>query len=496
MKHVVALALAGAALAVTQIVSAQSTKDNLGKYWALRQRLNDEFTVVGDGPGKSQPADERRDSQGYIRWADSTIRLGWYTGVLASEYYLVTHPVEFPGADGGDSARAAKTRDDLYYALRAMERLDEVADASFPLPCTQAPALNGFFIRDDVPADFHLNFPPLTETRSDFVDPVLTNKEMSQDQVYHVLIGLALTKALVPQSATSNGKVLPDYAVEQARRIIEHVSADGWVIKNPACDNRNVQRGPLASGFSGGTRLAIGFITDGAYLPDTSESLINVWDGAQNPAFAAYIDIDSLHMAMAIAAVGDGWGADTADSLATLAAVEDWPLYPLLHRALHGDLASGWCKTGTAINTSAKKMLDELPIGAEPASPQPGTAVHGFTRSNRFLRGKDQAYTGEPGSDGLRFNGLDYMLLHNLFAIATPATWDGGNGAGIPECSAAEGGAGGGSSAGPAAAGEDSGCGCRSAPSGRAPADLGLLALAAVATIARRKRYFTDQQAE
>src|SRR6185436_10360218 len=133
------------------------------------------------------------------------------------------------------------------------ERLDQVADASFPPPCSQTPAINGFFLRDDVPADFHQNFPPITTTYSDFVDPVLTNKEMSQDQVYHLLLGLALVKRFVPAGVAVEGRELAPWAVEQARRIVEHVAKDDWVIMNPAC-NRKVQRGPLASGLSGGTR--------------------------------------------------------------------------------------------------------------------------------------------------------------------------------------------------------------------------------------------------
>jgi hypothetical protein len=132
-----------------------------------------------------------------------------------------------------------------------------------------------------------------------------------------------------------------------------------------------------------------------------------------------------------------------------------------LHRALHDDDAVGWCRTGAALNERTRTMLDELPLGADIASPQPGgPAVHGFTRSNRFMRDAVTAYTGEPGSEGYRFNGLDYLLLHNLYALATPATWEGGSGSGVPECSQPpDGGT-------TSAAGEtdEGGCGCRTAP--------------------------------
>lgn len=316
---------------------------------------------------------------------------------------------------------------------------------------------------------------------------MLTNKEMSQDQVYHLLIGLALVKRFVPAGVSVKGRELGPWAVEQARRIVEHVAKDNWLIKNPAC-NRDVERGPAASGFSGGTRLAIGFITDGEYVPEASDVWIDIWSTENDPAFIAYLDIDNLHMAMAIAAVGDGWGANTADDLALLGQEPGWPLYPLLHRALHDEAAAGWCRTGAGINTQARAMLDELPLGADIASPRPaGPAVHGFTRSNRFLRGKDTAYTGEEGSDGYRYNGLDYLLLHNLYALATPATWEGGGGPGIPECTELpDAGSPDGGSTGPAASTDEGGCGCRTA-SGAAPrSSLWLLAL--VVGAARRRR--------
>ena len=77
---------------------ADSTEQNVVKYYRLRQRLVTEFTSVGPGQGQSQPAPERMDGQGRMKWGDETIALGFYLGVLASEHYLLTHPAAFPGA--------------------------------------------------------------------------------------------------------------------------------------------------------------------------------------------------------------------------------------------------------------------------------------------------------------------------------------------------------------------------------------------------------------
>jgi len=415
-----------ALLLIASSASAQTTAQNLGKYWSLRARLTTDFLVKGSGPGESVPAQERSEAQGYLKFADATIVLGWYLGVLATEWEILSQPSAFPGASQGDAMRAQAALDELYLALRALERLDEVADSAFPPPCTQLNALNGFFIRDDVPSNMHTRVGGmLTSTQSDFVDPTLTNKEMSQDQVYHLLIGLALVKHLIPANVTVQGRGLRAWAIQLAGRIGTHMSASGWTIKNPACGNRNVNRGEAASGFSGGTKLALAFCTDGAVMPATSGIFDTAWSLLKSPAAPVYSNVNNLHMAMAVAAVGNGWGATTASDLTTLGRPQDWVAYPLLHRVLYAGGATGYCSVASEVSTKARTMLDELPAGAEPVNPMPGPpAVHGWTTNHRFFRPKSQHYVGS-GAEGLRFSGLDYLLLHNLYALADPSTWSG-----------------------------------------------------------------------
>jgi len=427
MSRFLAAVLVVAALVSTTSSTghADTTAQNLAKYNRLRARLVSEFTSVGTAQGQSQPAPERMDGQSLMKWGDGTIALGFYLGVLATEQYLLANPGRYPGADGGDPTRLDHTREELYDALLALERLDNSADAAFPAPCSTTPALNGFFLRDDVPADFNAHFPGITTIQSDFIDPTLTNKEESQDQVYHVQHGLALVVALVPANVVVHGKALRGWAIEQAARIVQHFAKGDWVIRNPACSNRTVNRGGNAIGYSYGETLAAAYVTDGTVMPTTDGLWMSVWGTLRQTTNPAYNDEDNLHMALAIMAVGDGYGADTPDVLATLSALQDWPLYPLLHRVLH-PASPGFCTTGPMVNMRARTMLDELPAAGEPACPGPsGPAPHGFTTHNRFIRGKAQAYVGPGGCEGVRYHGLDYMLLHNLYAIATPLTWNG-----------------------------------------------------------------------
>jgi hypothetical protein len=401
---------------------ADTPAENFGKYRHLRERLRSEFVSVGPARGQSQPAPERMDNLGLMKWGDGTIALGFYLGVLATEHYMRANPALFPDADAG---QIDDTRSELYHALLALERLDMSADAAFPAPCSTSPALNGFFLRDDVPADFHTKFPGISVIQSDFIDPTLTNKEESQDQVYHVQHGLALVVALVPQSVSVNGKPLREWAIQQATRIVQHFAKGDWIIRNPACGNRAVNRGENASGYSYGETLAAKVATGGAIAPTTSSLFQTVWGTLKNPSNPAYNDEDNLHMALAIMAVGDGYGGETAQVLSTLAQTQDWYLYPLLHRVLH-PTNDGFCATATTINPRVRTHLDELPANGDPGCPgAAGPAPHGFTTHNRYIRGKNQAYVGPAGCEGIRYHGLDFMLLHNLYAIATPGTWHG-----------------------------------------------------------------------
>ncbi|HTR56197.1 MAG TPA: MYXO-CTERM sorting domain-containing protein [Kofleriaceae bacterium] len=481
-------------------VAADTTQQDLAKYLRLRDRLVGEFVTVGTGQGQSEPAVERTDSVALLKWADATIALGWYIGVLATEHYMLANPAVFPGADGGDSTRLDTTRTELYDALLAAERLDNVANAAFPAPCTTTPALDGFFIRDDVPASFSTSFPGITTIQSDFIDPTLTNKEESQDQVYHLQHGLALVVALVPPDVVVNGKALRAWAIEQAQRIIEHFASGLWVITNPACGNRAVARGSDAIGYSYGETLAATYVTDGALVPTTDSTWSTIWDTLEQPTNPAYSDVDNLHMALAIMAVGDGYGSDTPQVIATLAQTQDWPLYPLLHRVLH-PTSAGFCATAPMVNTRARAMLDELPADGEPECPgSSGPAPHGFTTSNRFIRPASQAYVGPPGCVGVRYDGLDYMLLHNLYAIATPGTWNGSPDAN--PCAAAgdgataAGDAGFGASAGDAGAGSTArtggGCGCHATSGGGAA----WLASVVVAAAGLRRRRVSSSRAD
>lgn len=419
-------AVAGALLlccsSASGIAGAHTTTETLGQYWRLRERLRSEFVSLGEGPGDGIPA-ERRDAT-TIHYADATIHLGWYIGVLATELALLESP-NHPGYDAGDAGAKARASSELAGALGALDRLDLAADAAFDVPCTSTPSLNGFFLRDDATASQHTKFTGLTATASDFLgSPAM--KEMSQDQAVHLLVGLALVKKLVPSSLVVSSKGLRAQAVDAAVRIVTHMAVpNGWQITNPACGARLVARGADARGLSKGFSVSVGFMTNGATTLAADPWLGSLWDLLRTPN--SLLSTDAQHMGIALAAVGRGFGASTFDDLVNLTSPQDWVLYPALHAALHGATGTlhDWPSKGPTVANEAKKLLDELPLGAEPKAPPAGAVnPHGWSSSQRFIRAKAEHRSAQAGS-GMRMPGLDFMLLHNLRALTWPDDWSG-----------------------------------------------------------------------
>lgn len=404
---------------------AQSTSADLDKYWALRDRLDDEFMVQGAAAGDSIPATYRLDVAGLAVWSDATVRVGWYLGVLATEHALLADPIRYPGFDDGRAGSLATTDQALGDALAALERLDNRAEPSFPFPlCLNvARSTNGFFIRDDVPSSFAGQLPGTTAVLSDGSDLLYTNKEESQDQAYHLLIGLSLVAHLVPAGTVIDGRDLQADAVAQASRIARHLAANSWTIRNPAC-NKDVERGADTIGYAVGIRKAIAFISGGAVNLTVPTAGTIAWPTLRSPLNPAYINTDNLHMAMAVIAIGDGYGADTLDVLVDLANLQHWTAYPLLEEVLHGPSVTDWSSHRAALVTAARDALDELPAGVFPSSPTGGPpAVHGWTTSHRYLRPDSEQYSGGSGTWGQRYPGLDCMLLHDLVYLADPTAW-------------------------------------------------------------------------
>jgi len=170
---------------------AQTVKDNLEKYWYLRQRLEDHFIVISpnDEAGTNIPANTVHKN-GIMNWHDGNSGMQYYIGMLATEYRLLK--------DNGLDYQ--NTLQKLDYAIKAVERLDYTAETYWD----GEPCMNGYFIRDDVHSTFddtavikglNENFAGrIIDATFTHFEPALDN---SQDNVWHYLLNFALVVKLV-----------------------------------------------------------------------------------------------------------------------------------------------------------------------------------------------------------------------------------------------------------------------------------------------------------
>lgn len=144
---------------VQSVLGQESTMDgNLAKYWYYRWRLRNDFMIMGEGQGKSLVAEQRNpERSACIKWADATLMHGYYLSMLAVEHRILS--------ESGRQVDLNETNKELYYAIKAFERLDYWAETIYSMEgnddtlfrTADQPLrsdVNGFFFRDDVPPDF------------------------------------------------------------------------------------------------------------------------------------------------------------------------------------------------------------------------------------------------------------------------------------------------------------------------------------------------------
>ncbi len=384
-------------------------------YCAHRERLRTEFTLVGEGPGRSIPAALRASRPSRIaKWSDGTVRLGWYLAVLATEHYLLSRPDEYP--EYAAVGNVERTAEELLLAAKAVDRLCDTAEKYFVGVCGAYQHNEpGFFIRDDVPLDVAAEI-DADLVLSDFVDSIAApfNKEESQDQVYHLYLGFTIVKNYTPE-LKRNGYDVSGAMIARAVEIVKWMRRHDWTIRNPAC-GRAVRRGANAFAYAGGLRRAARNISDDHYNPGTRWWHDWLWDLMAEPWHPGYLySSDNLHMTMVLAALGNGWGPRTTDALMKLAPKHDWYIYPLLNALLFPENRNAAAHRQASLIKSQAQLTEAAATGPAFLAPP------GWRSPFRFTHPKHEHQHGEPGGvvTDNRYNGLDYMLLYNLCTMAS-----------------------------------------------------------------------------
>lgn len=175
---------------------AQNQSENLKKYWCYRERLRQDFIVTSENVeeyGVNIPASDINLTTNEITWGDGNSGISHYLSVLSTELWLLKN-------NGQDYSVTLK---ELYYAMLAMERMDLYSENEWrkyhnKTAYINSADINGCHIRDDVSQNFWDEYSDhfkVSKFNSVYVSQ--QRQEISQDNIYHNIEGLALIASLV-----------------------------------------------------------------------------------------------------------------------------------------------------------------------------------------------------------------------------------------------------------------------------------------------------------
>ncbi len=399
-------------------------------------RTHPGFVRMGDQPGESLPVDALMPSAdcywdyilnvrdcntaeapgpiGKIRFSDASQDLGYYIGVLASEYEVN----RIHGENQNDLIR------ELWLALKAFERLDAGAEQWYG----EAPLLDGFFLRDDVIGDFYQDdqtgaylFPHpnrsvpgyqcLSSAWSCGPNTVDDGTFVSQDQMIYVMTGLALVDRFIPETVVYNRDTLVKMARLDVHRMVSHLRDNNWTIRAPDGTTPPDQYGGNAQTFSFKFAELADVVTGNRYYGPTYQNNYSEITGATfwffvEEFFSAQVPINKA-MILTLSAITRNWDAV---EMADKASDSEMELFALLQSVLYreelGDAGLIGIMEGEIENAPTSGPCNHAPDCEE---------VPGWQTSNRWLH-PDQR-NGDPDGESALFNGLDFMILYNLLEI-------------------------------------------------------------------------------
>lgn len=438
-------------------MQSQTPEFNLKKYWYLRWRLKNYFMVVGEGPGKSIPAgirekyfdDTKNGGPNYystaLDFGDAPNYLAHYIGVLATEYQLLS----------SNNQSTAKTVEELYYALKAIIRMDN-CEGEYPWSYTNI--LDGRCSRNSTPKTFVQDNYNSLNKNLEWFSPIISNfgdldsankvqiatsigmngypdkpdkdKEggmMSQDHISSMLVAMALIKKFVPNGVGYNGLNLHQEAKNISNRFIDYMKGWGWYLRDPDGNQIPAKWGSIAGPYAYGFAKAAHFIdnSNNTYYTN-SIALASIPDWTYIAIAPHPLNSGSTWIYLNLAAVGDSWNQLPSNACSGIpfgmnctqvhiwkhSMFYDWEAYyPLLHAVLHNMK----CKTS---NNKILADLDDMPCSGH-WHLDANNKSNGWATSHKYHSIKHDNDHGDVGFEG-KYNALEYMLLFNLYCIYKP----------------------------------------------------------------------------
>jgi hypothetical protein len=385
------------------------------KYNFYKNRLVTKFVIDGDPikKGFNLPIAIRNTihtNDTLNDWGDGTIMLGWYISVLATEYEV----------NRLNAVNTSSTIAQLYRALQTINRLDSMAEVYYG----GVPSLNGFFMRSDVDTTFITRVEPIdslffenkncmaspyTCGRSCFNNPINCqhiNNEESQDQLYHIVAGLALTAKFC--NVNYGGVNLSTLAKNICHRLILYCKQNSWKIKNPVTGN-NVYIGEDMTYYSNGFATAGQNVTGINYSDavTNSSSAVIIWNTLPTLPINN-ITVDNASMYLTIAAIANKNSVDV-DSFAYK---KEMYIFPLLRQCLNGG-------SNIINDTVYSNLINDAPATGNFYYDVNNKSTGKWHCVNIFLypnRKNNPEIYGSNIFTGL-YHGLDFMLLYNLYTI-------------------------------------------------------------------------------
>ncbi len=441
------------------------------RYWYYSERLN-YFTVPGTNLGEGYMAGIRNqignsawESMNYDQQAEY---LGNYIGVLATQYKILSDNQQ----EYGMGYDCNNTLANLYYSLQTYLNQMDNCEGNPNIPCyggSNSPKPEGFFIRCYMPPvtgfflppwpsggtdlqivhsqelNFGLNSTNLYEGNGSFnglppgkpgwinyVSVTDRCEDMSQDEAIDLLMGLALVAKFIPTG--SHPIILNDgstvsydirgTAVAIADAIVKWININGdWHIYKP-------DRATLVPNGSDAEAYAFALATTATkftgypidtYMPSDQTGYDIEWQTLTRE----YNNVTSDDaMALTLASMCDCYydppGIQTTGycikELAQNPALEWDDFYLLLWSALNDKSSNDYVQD---ILQGAINLLNVGPCEGPYFYDASHYAGSGWCTSDRWHHTNYEQNNGESGTFYGNYNGLDYMLLMNLYLIAS-----------------------------------------------------------------------------
>ncbi len=430
-------------------IHSQNDSLNMVKYWNYRKRL-EYFVMPGQKQGESEIVCIRnRMDYGAndLNFGQHSIYFGYYLGMLATEYKLLYN--------SNDTIEALKTKNELNLALfQFVNYLDRCEHLLFK---NSKDTLDGFFVRNNVPCDFlndtihkiYFNkslskdnvFDPLSRTfkglepgQPAWVEKVsecdTVPEIFSQDEAIGLLLGLALVYKCLPDN--SKEKIISQII---AGNIISYIRNSSyiygktyslrWNIYKPNGDKLKAAKGGFSFPYAHGFMKAASFFdikNDNLFKKFTRYFQELIFQSSQ---FVPGPSADNNSMITTLAVIGDSWRGTipffglifkintTRFGISNKTTLHDWDAFYLLcWRTLHENHKLKLKYLNKALNQMNKAPFNGPYNYGKGINPI-GT---GWSASYKFHL-KKKIQSGE--EDGIlgNYNGLDYMLYHNLYCL-------------------------------------------------------------------------------